>query len=78
MIGGTPIKTQSGITWNLDVNLTRMRTRLESLTQGMNFITLWDDNNGGAQTFVGQDIGDLYSRGYRKVNNSSYQYDGFE
>jgi TonB-linked SusC/RagA family outer membrane protein len=74
MIGGTPIKTQSGVTWNVDVNLTRMRTRLESLTPGMNFITLWDDNNGGAQTFVGQDIGDLYSRGYRKVNNPSSPY----
>jgi outer membrane receptor protein involved in Fe transport len=29
MIGGTPIKSLSGVTWNVDVNLTRMRTRLE-------------------------------------------------
>jgi len=74
MVSGTPIKTNSGFTWELSANVTRMRTRLESLTPGMNFITLWDDNNGGAQTFVGQDIGDLYSRGYRRVMDPKSPY----
>jgi len=74
MVSGTPIKTNSGFTWELSANVTRMRTRLESLTPGMDFITLWDDNNGGAQTFVGQDIGDLYSRGYRRVMDPKSPY----
>lgn len=74
MISGTPIKSKSGFTWDVSVNVTRMRTRLESLTPGMNFITLWDDNNGGAQTFVGEDIGNLYSRGYRKVTDPKSPY----
>jgi hypothetical protein len=74
MIGGTPIKGNNGLSWDINVNVTRMRTRLESLTPGMNFITLWDDNNGGAQTYVGEDIGNLYSRGYSKVTDPKSPY----
>lgn len=74
MIGGTPIKGNNGLSWDINVNITRMRTRLESLTPGMNFITLWDDNNGGAQTYVGEDIGNLYSRGYSKVTDPKSPY----
>jgi hypothetical protein len=40
----------------------------------MDFITLWDDNNGGAQTFVGEDIGDLYSRGFAYVEDPNSPY----
>ena len=74
MIGGTPIQGNDGLSWDINVNITRMRTRLESLTPGMNFITLWDDNNGGAQTYVGEDIGNLYSRGYSKVTDPKSPY----
>lgn len=74
MVSGTPIRSKGGFTWDVSINVTRTRTRLESLTPGMNFITLWDDNNGGAQTFVGEDIGNLYSRGYRKVTDPKSPY----
>lgn len=74
MVSGTPIKSKSGFTWDISANVTRMRTRLESLTPGMTFITLWDDNNGGAQTFVGEDIGNLYSRGYQRVTDPKSPY----
>jgi hypothetical protein len=74
MVSGTPIKSKSGFTWDISANVTRMRTRLESLTPGMSFITLWDDNNGGAQTFVGEDIGNLYSRGYQRVTDPKSPY----
>ncbi len=74
MLGGTPIQKANGLSLDVNVNFTRMRTRLESLTDGMDFITLWDDNNGGAQTFVGEDIGNLYSRGYLKVEDPNSPY----
>jgi TonB-linked SusC/RagA family outer membrane protein len=73
MVGGTPIQRE-GLVWDINANFTRMRTRLESLTAGMDFITLWDDNNGGAQTFVGDDIGTLYSRGFAYVNDPNSEY----
>jgi len=74
MLGGSPIQNANGLSLDVNINFTRMRTRLESLTDGMDFINLWDENNGGAQTFVGDDIGNLYSRGYLKVEDPKSPY----
>lgn len=73
-LGGSPIRDKNG--WNLDVNVnfTRNRTRIKELTEGMDFYQLWDDNNGGAFTYVGQEIGDIYSRGYATVQDASSPY----
>lgn len=73
-IGGTPIKNAKGFTWDINANFTRIRTTLEELADGMDFITLWEDNNGGASTFVGGQIGDLYSRGFATVTDPSSPY----
>lgn len=73
-LGGTPIRERNG--WNLDVsmNLTRNRTTIKELTPGMDFYQLWDDNNGGAFTYVGEQIGDIYSRGFAYVKDPSSPY----
>ena len=73
-LGGSPIRDRNG--WNLDVNanFTRNRTRIKELTEGMDFYQLWDDNNGGAFTYVGQEIGDIYSRGYAQVTDPASPY----
>jgi len=74
MMGGTPLSNRNGWSLDLNMNFTRFRTRVEELADGIDFITLWDDNNGGAQTFVGDQIGDLYSRGYAYVDDPSSPY----
>jgi TonB-linked SusC/RagA family outer membrane protein len=73
-LGGTPIRDKNG--WNLDVsmNLTRNRTTIKELTPGMDFYQLWDDNNGGAFTYVGEQIGDIYSRGFAYVKDPASPY----
>ncbi|MCP1381688.1 SusC/RagA family TonB-linked outer membrane protein [Runella salmonicolor] len=73
-LGGSPIRDKNG--WNLDlnVNFTRNRTVIKELTEGMDFYQLWDDNNGGAFTFVGEEIGNIYSRGYATVKDASSPY----
>lgn len=73
-LGGTPIRDKNG--WNLDLNMnfTRNRTTIKELTEGMDFYTLWDDNNGGAFTFVGEEIGNIYSRGYATVTDPKSPY----
>lgn len=73
-LGGSPIRDKNG--WNLDlnVNFTRNRTIIKELTDGMDFYQLWDDNNGGAFTFVGEEIGNIYSRGYATVKDASSPY----
>lgn len=76
-IGVTPIKRNNGLTWDINANFTRIRTTLDRLADGMDFITLWDDNNGGASTFVGGQIGDLYSRGFATVEDKNSPYFGW-
>ncbi|MCE7041901.1 SusC/RagA family TonB-linked outer membrane protein [Dyadobacter sp. CY312] len=73
-LGGSPIRDMNG--WNLDVNLnfTRNRTKIKALTPTMEYYQLWDDNGGGAFTWVGEDIGNLYSRGYAKVEDKTSPY----
>jgi hypothetical protein len=73
-LGGTPLRSESG--WNLDlnVNFTRNRTTVEKLADGLEFITLWDDNGGGSFTRVGEQIGNLYSRGYAYVKDPNSPY----
>lgn len=76
-IGATPIRNAKGLTWDISANLTRVRTTLDELTDGMEFITLWEDNGGGASTFVGGQIGDLYSRGFATVEDKNSPYYGW-
>lgn len=76
-IGVTPIKRNNGLTWDVNANFTRIRTTLDALADGMDFITLWEDNNGGASTFVGGQIGDLYSRGFATVEDKNSPYYGW-
>lgn len=73
-LGGTPIRDKNG--WNLDlnVNFTRNRTTIKELAPGIDFYQLWDDNNGGAFTYVGQEIGDIYSRGFAYVKDPASPY----
>lgn len=73
-LGGTPISNRNG--WNLDVsmNLTRNRTVIKELASGINFFSLWDDNGGGAFSNVGDEIGNIYSRGYAQVKDVNSPY----
>ena len=76
-LGGTPIRQEGGLTWDVMFNYTYNRAVLKELAEGIDFIDLWQDNNGGAFTFVGDEIGDLYSAGYARVmdpNSPYYQW----
>ena len=73
-LGGTPIQSASGWKLDLNVNLSRNRTTLEELAEGLDYITLWDDNGGGSFARVGDQLGNLYSRGYAKVEDPNSPY----
>ncbi len=72
-IGGTPVNRPSGLRWDIDFNLSQNHTTVEELTDDLDFITLWDDN-GGAFSFVGDRIGDLYGYGYAQVKDPNSPY----
>lgn len=75
LLGLTPVS--GNVTWDLNLNFTKNKTILKELTEGKEFIDLWQDNDGGAFTFVGEEIGNLYSAGYARVmdpNSPYYQW----
>lgn len=72
-IGGTPIQNPNGITWDIDFNITRNRTTVEELFDGIDFIDLWGQEQG-AYSFIGDQIGDLYSTGFVQVEDPSSEY----
>ncbi len=73
-VGGTPIRDKNGWTVDINTNFTRTRTRIDRLVGDMKYYTLWESNGGGAATWVGEDIGDLYSRGYLHVTDPGSKY----
>ncbi|WP_158855851.1 SusC/RagA family TonB-linked outer membrane protein [Lunatibacter salilacus] len=72
-LGGTPV-SRNGWNWDIDINWSRNRTTVKELTPDLNRLNLWTENGGGAITFVGQQIGDLYSEGYAYVKDPSSPY----
>ncbi|WP_266365805.1 SusC/RagA family TonB-linked outer membrane protein [Tellurirhabdus rosea] len=73
-LGGTPIKDLNGWTLDVSLNFTRNRTVIKELAPGIDYYQLWDDNNGGAFTYVGEEIGNIYSRGYATVTDPNSPY----
>lgn len=73
-LSGTPIKKQNGLVWDVSVNLSNTKTKILELAPGIDYYEYWTDNNSGAMTWVGEEVGNLYSRGYAKVNDPSSEY----
>ena len=42
------------------VNLTRSRTKVMELADEMPYFPYWSDAKGGAYTFLGEEVGDIY------------------
>ncbi len=75
-LGGTPIDKNG---WRLDINtnLSRNRTRIMELADDLPFYTLWGDAKGGAWTYVGEEIGDLYDAELVTVQDPQSPYFGY-
>jgi hypothetical protein len=75
-LGGTPIEKNG---WRLDLtaNFYKNSTTIKSLSDGLNFYTLWTDAKGGAWTYVGEKIGDIYDAELVTVKDKSSPYYGY-
>ncbi len=75
-LGGTPIDKGD---WRLDINtnITRNTTTIKELSDGLPFYTLWTDAKGGAWTYVGEKIGDIYDAELVTVTDKSSPYFGY-
>ncbi|SDD84250.1 SusC/RagA family TonB-linked outer membrane protein [Niabella drilacis] len=75
-LGGTPVKT-TNTRWDINLNFSRNRTRIMELANEMPYFVFWQEANGGAWTYVGEDIGDIYGPKVRVVEDKSSQYYGY-
>ena len=75
-IGGTPVKT-SDLTWDVNFNLYKNRTKIEELAEGFDYKVLWTDAKGGAVTWVGEEIGQLIDRAMVRVEDENSPYYGW-
>lgn len=75
-IGGTPVKTND-LVWDVNLVYSKNRTRVEELSNGFNYITLWKDAKGGAYTWVGEEIGNIIDKKMLRVEDKNSPYYGW-
>ncbi len=76
MLGFTPIRNQD-FSWDVNFNLYRNRTKIEELAEGIDRFQLWRDAKGGAWTYVGEEIGDIYDAELITVTDPNSPYFGY-
>lgn len=76
MLGVTPIRTED-FTLDLNFNYSKFRSKIVELTDDVDVFYLWSDSRGGAWTFVGDEIGDIYDRGLVTVEDKESPYYGY-
>ncbi len=72
----TPLETKN-IRWDIGANYTRNRTRIMELADEMPYFLFWEDAKGGAWTYLGEDVGDIYGPSVRTVTDKSSPYYGW-
>jgi len=75
-LGGTVLEKSD---WRVDLNanISRNRTTIEQLPEGVESFTLWTDAKGGAWTYVGEQIGDIYDAEMVTVEDPNSPYFGY-
>ena len=75
-LGGTPIKTTNW-NWDISANLTRNRTKVKSISPGIEAIKFWEQANGGAWSYVGDEVGAIYDATMLTVKDKTSPYYGY-
>ncbi|HOZ85195.1 MAG TPA: SusC/RagA family TonB-linked outer membrane protein [Niabella sp.] len=75
-LGGTPVLTND-FRWDLNVNFSRNRTTVMELANEMPYFTFWEDAKGGAWTYLGEEVGDIYGPQVKTVTDKSSKYYGW-
>ncbi|WP_020528900.1 SusC/RagA family TonB-linked outer membrane protein [Flexithrix dorotheae] len=76
LVGGTPVQGEN-FRWDVNFNISRNRTKILELNDGIEIFTLWSDAKGGAWTYVGEEIGDIYDRELVTVKDPNSPYYGY-
>lgn len=63
--------------WDLNVNLSRNRTRIKELADGITYFNFTSYSGAELRTYVGGDIGDIYMRPVLTVKDTESPYFGY-
>ena len=63
--------------WDMGFVFNRNRTKVVELAEGMNSITFWTDARGGAITWVGEEIGNIFDAALVRVEDPNSPYFGW-
>ncbi|MCC6287322.1 MAG: SusC/RagA family TonB-linked outer membrane protein [Chitinophagaceae bacterium] len=72
-LGATPVQTKNW-RWDVNVNWTKNRTKVMTLADEQPYFQYWEDAKGGAYTFLGEEVGDIYGNKVRTVTDKSSPY----
>jgi TonB-linked SusC/RagA family outer membrane protein len=75
-LGGTPVSTND-LSWDVNFNYSKNRTKVEELAEGFTYIKLWSDAKGGAYTFLGDEIGQIIDARMLRVEDKNSPYYGW-
>lgn len=75
-LGGTPVAGKD-FSWDIVFNWSRNRAKIVKLAEEMPYFLFWEDTKGGAWTYAGEDIGDIYGASVRTVTDKSSPYYGY-
>lgn len=75
-LGGTPVLTKN-FRWDITANFSRNRTTVVELANEMPYFTFWTDAKGGAWTYLGEEVGDIYGPKVLTVTDKSSPYFGY-
>lgn len=75
-LGGTPFE-KGDWRWDISANYSRNRTTIAELPEGVDFYPLWSDAKGGARTYEGEEIGDIYDAKLVTVEDVNSEYYGY-
>lgn len=76
-LGGTPINQANGFRLDATVNFSKNKSYIEELAPGQDRFTFWRDAKGGAWSYVGDRIGDIYDAKLVTVEDKSSPYYGY-
>lgn len=76
ILSGSPIQKPNGLNWNVSANFTRNRSKVLELTEGLDVYSMVGRNGANIQARVGERMGNIYGRGFERVEDPNSPYYG--
>jgi hypothetical protein len=72
----TPVMTHN-FRWDLNISLTRDRTKIKELAEGIKYFQFAREGSAIVRTYVGETIGDIYQKPMLRVTDKNSPYYGY-